>query len=541
LGCCLRSGSRKLRGHRRERLCHLILLVCASLYGQTPVYDLIVANARIVDGTGNPWFLGNVAVSGDTIVAVGRLSGTARRTVDAKGLVVAPGFIDIHSHSRQAIFEHPAAENILRQGVTTVIDGNDGSSPLPLGAFFKKLEQISINTNFGSFVGQGSVREAVMGTENRAATPEEIGRMRALVRQAMLDGAMGISTGLFYVPGNYSPTEEILELVRVAGSLGGMHISHMREEASQILASVNETIRIGEEGGLPTQVTHHKIIGRANWGKSIETLALVEAARARGVDVTVDQYPYTASSTGTAALFPQWSLEGGRIGLLKRLSDPAVRAKIKAAIAERIRNDRGAGDPKNVVLSRCAWDPTLDGKSLGKITDERGRNPTFENAAETAIEIQEKGGCSAIYHAIDEEDIERILKYPFTMIASDGGVVPFGQGVPHPRNYGTFVRVLGRYVRERKVLSLEDAVRKMTSLPANRLGLHDRGVIRPGMKADLAVFDPALIADRATFLEPHQYAVGVRYVVLNGRLALADGKLTGDRPGRVLYGPAFRK
>ncbi len=519
----------------------VLLLLCASLPGQTPLYDLILTNARIVDGTGNPWFFGDVAVSGDTIVTVGRLSGTARRTVDAKGLVVAPGFIDIHSHSRQAIFEHPAAENTLRQGVTTVIDGNDGSSPLPLGAFFKKLEQISANTNFGSFVGQGSVREAVMGTQNRAATPEEIGRMRALVRQAMLDGAMGISTGLFYVPGNYSSTEEILELARVAGSLGGMHISHMREEGAQILASVNETIRIGEEGGLPTQVTHHKIIGRANWGKSRETLALVEAARARGVDVTVDQYPYTASSTGTAALFPQWSLEGGRNGLLKRLSDPAVRAKIKAAIADSILNDRGAGDPKNVVLARCPWDASLDGKSLGKITDERGRNPTVENAAETAIKIQEKGGCSAIYHAIDEEDIERILKYPFTMIASDGGVVPFGQGVPHPRNYGTFVRVLGRYVRERQVLSLEDAVRKMTSLPANRLGLRDRGVIRPGMKADLAVFDPAVIADRATFLEPHQYAVGVSHVVLNGRLALADGKLTGDRPGRVLYGPAFRK
>jgi dihydroorotase/N-acyl-D-amino-acid deacylase len=319
-----------------------------------------------------------------------------------------------------------------------------------------------------------------------------------------------------------------------------MHLSHMRDEGAGVEASVRETIRIGEEGGLPTQVTHHKILGRAYWGKSRETLALVEAARARGVDVTLDQYPYTASSTGTAALFPQWSLEGGRAGLARRLADPAARARIKAAVADRIVNDRGGGDPANVVMARCSWDPSLDGMNLAQITARRGRTPSVENAAETAIEIQDKGGCSAIYHAIAEDDVERILTRPFTMIASDGGVVPFGAGVPHPRNYGTFARVLGFYVRERRLLTLEDAVRKMTSLPANRLGLRDRGLIRPGMKADLVVFDPAAIADRATFLDPHRYAVGVHHVILNGRPAMLSGKLTGARPGRVLYGPAYR-
>jgi len=314
----------------------------------------------------------------------------------------------------------------------------------------------------------------------------------------------------------------------------------MRDEAGGILESVRECIRIGEEGGLPTQLTHHKIIGAANWGLSKETLRLVAEARARGVDVTIDQYPYTASSTGTAALFPQWSQAGGRKALLERLDAPEQLAKIRKEIVRRIQDERGGGDPKNVVLASCPFDASLDGKSLADLCRAGGMEPTLENAATVAVDIQRKGGCSAIYHAIGEPDVERIMASPFTMIASDGGIPVFGDGVPHPRNYGTFARVLGRYVRERRILTLEDAIRKMSSMPASRAKLFDRGVLRAGLAADIVVFDPNAIVDRADFLKPHQYAEGVKHVFVNGKPALLEGKVTEERPGRVLYGPAWR-
>ena len=505
-------------------------------------FDVLIVNGRVVDGAGNPWVYADVGIRGDSIAEVGRLAGRASaRVIDAKGKVVAPGFIDIHTHSRRGIFEHPEAENYIRQGVTTLIEGNDGSSPVPLAPFLEKVAATRTTVNFGSFIGQGSIRQEVLGLVDRPAAPEEITRMRSLVEEAMRDGAFGLSTGLFYVPGNYTPTAEVVELARVAARLGGMHISHMRDEAAGVVDSVRETIRIGEEGGLPTQVTHHKVIGKANWGKSAETIALVEAARARGVDATLDAYPYTASSTGTAALFPQWSLEGGQKQLLARLADPAARARIKATIVERIETDRGGGDPRNVVMAGCSFDGSLAGKNLAEISRARGRSGSAADAAETAIEIQHKGGCSAVYHAISEEDIERILRYPFTMIGSDGEIPTFGVGAPHPRSYGTFARVLARYVRERRALTLEDAVHKMSGLPAARLGLADRGLIRPGMKADVVVFDPAKVQDTAEFAKPHQYAVGFDAVVVNGEPVIMDGRLTDRRPGRVVYGPAHRQ
>jgi dihydroorotase/N-acyl-D-amino-acid deacylase len=386
------------------------------------------------------------------------------------------------------------------------------------------------------FVGQGTIRQQVMGLVNRPATPEEIEKMRGLTRQAMLDGALGLSTGLFYVPGNYTPTPEVIELAKVAGSMGGMHISHMRDEAAKVLDSVRETIRIGEEGGLPTQVTHHKIIGKDNWGASKDTLRLVEEARARGVDVTIDAYPYTASSTGTAALIPQWAQEGGHKSLVERLDAPQQRARIKTSVVESILHDRGAGDPANVVMASCGFDRSLAGKSLADITRARGREVTVENAAETLMEIQKSGGCSAVYHAISEEDVERILRYPFTMVGSDGEVPHFGEGAPHPRSYGTFARVLGRYVRERHTITLEDAVHRMAGIPATRLKFFDRGLLRPGMRADLVVFDAATVADKADFAKPHQYAVGFRDVLINGRPVILNGELTKERPGRVLRG-----
>lgn len=491
-----------------------------------------------MDGTGSSWYYSDLAIKGDSIVAIGSLAQrTAKYRIDAAGLVVAPGFIDIHTHSRRGILDHPEAENYLRQGVTTLIEGNDGSSPLPLAPFLARLSQTPIAPNFGTFVGQGSVRQEVMGLVARKASPEEVERMRKLVEQAMRDGAFGMSTGLFYVPGNFTPIDEVIALAKVAGRFGGMHISHMRDEADKVVASVAETIRIGEEGGLPTQVTHHKIIGTQSWGQSRDTIALIEAARARGVDVTVDAYPYTASSTGTAALFPQLALEGGQKSLLERLNAPERRAQIKAEIMRRIQFDRGGGDPKNIVMASCGFDHKLDGKSLAQITAERGQPVNFDTASETAIEIQTRGGCSAVFHAISEDDVERILRYPFTMIGSDGEVPAFGSGVPHPRSYGTFARVLGRYVRERKTISLEDAVRKMSSFPAARLRLLDRGILRPGMKADIAVFDPARVADTAEFERPHQYATGFRWVLVNGVAVIDQGKVTASRPGRVLYGP----
>jgi len=366
--------------------------------------------------------------------------------------------------------------------------------------------------------------------------------MVATVEGGMRDGAFGLSTGLFYVPGTFARTDEVVALARAAGRLGGLHISHMRDEAAGILESVKETIAIGERGGLPTQITHHKIIGRQGWGRSVDTLRLVAAARRRGVDVTIDQYPYTASSTSfSAALFPPWALEGDEEARARRLADPRSRARIREVVVEKILNERGGGDPSRLQVSACAHDPTLDGKDLAAVLRERGREPSVEAAADLVLEIVEAGGCVGIFHAIAEEDVARILASPVTMVASDGEIPVFGQGAPHPRSYGTFVRVLGVYVRERKVLGLEEAVRKMTSLPATRVGLTDRGLIRPGMKADLTVFDPATIRDRATFTEPHAYAEGVLDVLVNGILVVEEGRLTGRRPGRVLRGGAWGK
>jgi N-acyl-D-amino-acid deacylase len=510
---------------------------------QQPAYDLLIRNGRIVDGTGSPSYAGDVAVRGDTIVRIApRIEGPAIREIDAAGKVVAPGFIDLHTHARRGILEVPTADNYVRQGVTTLMEGPDGSSPLPIKPFLERVAATHVTPNFATLVGQGTVRDAVIGPVNRKATPAEIEKMRGLVRQGMEDGAFGLSTGLFYVPGTFTPTAEVIELAKVAGRMGGIHTSHMRDEASGVLDSVRETIEIGEKGGLPTQVTHHKIIGKANWGKSVETLKLIDAARERGVDATIDQYPYTASSTSIqAALLPAWALEGGRPSVLKRLQTPSTRSELQRETTRLILEERGGGDPQNVQIARCDWDHSLDGKRLGDVTKGRGLAPTVDNAAATALWLVEMGGCSGIFHAIGEDDLQRILRHPQTMIASDGEVPVFGVANPHPRSYGTFVRVLGRYVRELKVITLENAVYKMTAFPAKRIGLADRGVLREGMKADIAIFDPATVRDTATFERPHQYAEGVIRVIVNGQIAFEDGKMTAARPGRILLGPAARR
>jgi len=509
----------------------------SSTAAQGPSYDLVIRNGRIVDGSGSPWYRSDVAIRGDTIVRVApSITDAATRILDAAGQVIAPGFIDIHSHAREGIFESPAAENYIRQGVTTVIEGPDGSSPLPIAEFLARLDALAKTINIGTMVGQGSVRAEVIGLVDRKPAEGDLARMRTLVEEGMKDGAFGLSSGLFYVPGSFTSTDEVVELAKVAARYGGIYISHMRDEASKVSDSVQETIAIGERGGLPTQVTHHKIIGTGNWGKSSETLQLVDEARKRGVDATIDQYPYTASSTSVgAALLPAWAQEGGREKVLARLKDPGLRADIKAEMMRSIQNERGGGDPKNVVLARCEWDESLSGKNLADITRMRGMDVTLANAAEAAMWIVERGNCSGIFHAIAEDDLRRILRHPATMIASDGGIPIFGKANPHPRNYGTFARILAVYVRELNIITLEDAVRKMSSLPAQRLGLTDRGLIRPGMKADIAVFDPGRVRDAATFEKPHQYAEGVSTVIVNGRIVLDGGSMLPVRPGRVLY------
>ena len=532
---------------RKALLASGTLAVVAGLFtwhvsAQSTRYDLVLRGGRVVDGTGSPWYRADIAIRGDAIARIApSITDEAARVIDLKGLVVAPGFIDIHTHARRGIFDVPTADNYVRQGVTTLIEGPDGGSAVPLGPFLAKVAASRITPNFASFIGQGSIRSSVIGEVDRAATPDEIEKMRGLVRQGMEEGAFGLSSGLFYVPGTFTPTAEVVELAKVAGRMGGIYISHMRDEASKVLDSVRETITIGEQGGLPTQVTHHKVVGKKYWGRSVDSLKLVDEARARGVDATIDQYPYTASATSIgSALLPAWALEGGRDAVLKRLKNSDTRAKIRFDTTAIIRDERGGGDPKNVVVSSCQFDPALAGKNLAQITQGRGLPVTLENAAETALWIVEQGGAQGIFHAISEDDLQRILVHPATMIASDGEIPIFNQNHPHPRSYGTFSRVLGVYVREKKLLSLETAVQKMSALPAQRLGLTDRGVIRQGLKADLAIFDPARVRDTATFEKPHAYAEGVTTVVVNGEIVFENGAMTAARPGRVLYGPSHR-
>jgi len=509
---------------------------------QVPTYDLILRNGRVVDGTGSPWYRADVAIRDGTIAQVApSIEGSARREIDVADQVIAPGFVDVHSHADRGIFQVPTADNYVRQGVTTIIAGPDGSSALPLRPWFDSLEALPRTLNLGSMVGQGTIRSRVIGSVNRTATPAEMDRMRRLAEEAMRDGALGLSTGLFYVPGAFTPTEEVIELARVVGGLGGIHKSHMRNETADVVESVRETIRIGEEGGLPTQVTHHKVIGPGYWGATTQTLQVIDEARARGVDATLDQYPYTASSTSIhAALLPTWALEGGLQRAQERLADPAQRARIREESARIIELERGGGDPDKVVLANCAWDASLAGRTLGDVIELRNLEPSLYGAAEAAFWLTEQGGCQAVFHAISEEDVVRIMRHPAAMIASDGEVVVFGRARPHPRSYGTFARVLSAYVREQAILTLEEAVRKMSSFPAQRMGLTDRGLIRPGMVADIAVFDPARVRDTATFEQPHQYAEGFSLVIVNGEIVVEGDRVTDARPGRVLYGPARR-
>jgi len=517
-----------------------LLALLLPSFGNSQDYDLIIRGGKVVDGSGNPWYYADIAIKNDRIAEIGQLSNhEAKRVIDAHGLVVAPGFIDPHTHALRGIFEVPNAESALLQGVTTLTEGNDGSSPYPIDRHYADIDNLRISPNWAVFVGQGTIRQRVIGFGLRKATPDEMERMKQMVRDAMEQGALGISTGLFYVPGSFTSTEEVIELSKVAAEYNGIYISHIREEAAQLIDSVQETIRIGEEADIPVQITHHKVIGVENWGASIESLRLVDEARERGVDVTIDQYPYTASQTSINALIPQWAQAGGREEMLSRINSAETYSTIKNEVVAKILYDRGGGDPKNVFISRNSWDPDMAGKNLAELAIDAGLEPTPENAADVVFDIIRGGGATAVYHAIGPEDVDRIMLHPATAIGSDGPVGVFGEGAPHPRQYGTFARVLGLYVRERKILSLEEAIRKMSSQSARRLGIHDRGLITKGYFADIAIFDPNEIIDKATFENPHQYAIGTKFVLVNGTVVVENGQHTGARPGRILHGPGY--
>jgi N-acyl-D-aspartate/D-glutamate deacylase len=450
--------------------------------------------------------------------------------------VVAPGFIDNHAHIQTTIHEHPLAENFTWQGITTIMASlHSGDQPWPLDAY---AESLDIAPNVGFFAGHSWTRKRVLGLEDRAPTPEELEHMRALVDSTMRQGALGLSTGLLYVPANYAETEEVIELAKVASRHGGLYVTHMRNEASGLLESVAEVIRIADEADIPAQINHHKAAGRAQWGLSERTLAMIDSARAGGLDVKHDLYPYAASSTGSSILFPQWVLAGGREEMMARFDDPELRPRIEAEMRALILSDRPGNDMRRIQIRVLPSDESYNGKTVADVLADRGLPNSLDAAIPLLIELQKAGGFSAIYHAMDEGDVIRILQHPWSMVETDGDPVSYGFGFPHPRSYGAFPRVLARYVRGMGVITLEEAIRKMTRMPAEQFGQMERGLVAEGMLADLTVFDPQTVADRATYTNPHQYSVGIHHVIVNGVPVILAGALTGERPGRWLRGPA---
>lgn len=501
-------------------------------------FDLVIINARIVDGTGNPWFRGDIGIKDGRIARIGRLgTSDAQKIIDAKGQIVAPGFIDVHSHV-ESIYSLPAAENFVRMGVTSLVTGNCGSSTTNVAEFLGRIKEKPLAVNLATLIAHGSVRRQAMGSEDRAPTPEELKKMEALVEQGMKDGAVGLSTGLIYVPGTYAKTEEIVALARVAGRHGGLYATHMRNEGLEVANAIRESIRIGEEAGLPVEISHFKISSKKMWGQTPMTIGLVRDARARGLMVTVDQYAYTASSTGLGARMPNWVQAGGLDEAKKRLADPATRERVKKEMRETLKRS-GFKDYSFAVVASYSTDPSFNGKSITEITKQVRGKSDVKDQIDQIIEMYEAGGAGMVYHGMNEDDVQRIMREPFTMIASDSGVRQVDESMPHPRGYGNNVRVLGRYVRELKIVSLEDAIRKMTSLPAQTFGFRDRGLVREGFAADLVIFDEKTISDKSTFEQPHQYPIGISFVLVNGEPVFLDGQMSSTRPGVALRGQGY--
>jgi N-acyl-D-amino-acid deacylase len=494
-------------------------------------YELVLRHGRVIDGSGNPAFFADVGIREGRIAALGRVSGTARETVDATGLVVAPGFIDAHTHAED-VAELPLAENFARMGVTTVIAGNCGSSVLEVRRFFRRLEGAGISVNVATLVGHGTVRAKIMGGSfDRAPTEAELGQMKRWVQRAMREGALGLSTGLIYLPGTYARTEEIIALAKEAAAYDGIYTSHIRDEGAGIMPALEEVFRIAREAGVRAEVSHIKVSGKPNWGRAAQVLAALEQARASGLDITQDQYVYTASSTGLAQLIPESAREGGR--LAERLADPEQKARIVSTMKDRLR--RGARtNYAYAVIAQYKPDASLNGLNIVEAARKARGADSLDEQIELILELQTHGGAMALFHGIDEADLQTFLAHPNTMLGSDSGVRRFGEGMPHPRGYGNNARVLARYVRELKLLRLEDAVRRMTSLPATTFRLQDRGWLREGAWADVVVFDPARVQDRAEFRSPHQYATGFACVLVKGVAVVTNDVHTGARPGQAL-------
>jgi N-acyl-D-amino-acid deacylase len=511
-----------------------ILAGLLALCLQAADYDILIRNARVIDGSGNPWFRADVGIRDGRIAGVGRLNGrSSYRTIDAAGRVLAPGFIDVHTHIEGAVEKVPSGDNYLLDGVTTVITGNCGGSEVNLGEWFPKLEKLGLGLNVGTLIGHNSVRDAVMGSANRPATLEEIQKMQALVEQAMRDGAVGFSTGLIYIPGTYSNTEEVVALAKAAAKYGGVYASHMRDEGSKVIQAIEEAVTVGKEAGVPVELSHFKIDNKSIWGASTQSLALVEKYRQEGVDVVVDQYPYERSSTNLGITLPSWALADGQEAVRKRFADTSVRARIVDEMQTKLASI-GQKDYSYATIAGFPADRSYDGKTIPEVAAMKGKPKTLRGEIDTILEIIDKGGAQMVYHSMGDEDVERIMRYPNTAFGSDGGIREFGVGKPHPRSYGTNARVLARYVRDKNVLTLEDAIRRMTSLPARTFSLKERGSIKPDMAADLVLFDPARVEDKATFPDPHQYSEGFDIVIVNGRVAVENGKLTEARAGKVV-------
>jgi N-acyl-D-amino-acid deacylase len=517
--------------------------------------DVIIRTVNILDGSGSPAFRADIGLQGDRIAAIGDLAAaTAAIIVDSTGLTAAPGFIDMHSHSDFTLPINPRAESKVRQGVTTEVIGMCGASPAPIdpvsgegvmesypelpwawntfGQYLDYLRQQGLSVNVVPLVGHGMIRGTAMGLADRAPTDDEMAAMKHLIVQTIDEGAWGMSTGLIYPPSIYATTDELVELSRAVAERGGFYFSHIRGEGSTLLQAIAEAIEIGERAGLPVQIAHLKAAGPENWPLLPQALALIDDARARGLDVAADRYPYTASSTGLSAYLPAWAHDGGRHVLLERLQLPDARQRVAAELV--------AGPQRwdKVLIVHAPNCPELEGLTVAEIADERGTDP-----ADTALDIllEAELRVSVVHFSMDKDNLRTVLRHPAVMVGSDGSARvpegPLGEGKRHPRSYGTFPRVLGKYVREEGVLSLPEAVHKMTGLPAQRLGLSDRGRLVPGMKADLVLFNPATVRDTATFTDPYRYPIGIEYVFVNGQAVVTPEGHTGALPGQILSKP----
>lgn len=515
----------------------VIFCLMASLHGVAQDYEMIIRNGRIIDGAGNSWYRADIGIRKGIIATIGNLANaTTVREIDARGMIVAPGFIDVHGHIESGIFARPTADNYLYDGVTTVVTGNCGGSESDIPLFFHRIDSAGSSINVATLIGHNTVRAAIMGRDNRQPTAEEQSKMEVMVEKSMKDGAVGLSTGLIYVPGTYANTEEVIGLARAAARYNGVYASHIRNEESQVTQAIEEAINVGRMANIPVQISHFKVGGRANWGRSVETISMIEEARKQGWDVTIDQYPYTASSTNLGVRLPSWAIAGTSDSIKARIHNPELRKQIISEMLAEIRRYHFKNYSFAVVANYSA-DSTFNGKNISEINKLMGRKPKAKEEAETILDMMDKGGAQMIYHTMNEKDVENIMKYPFNMGGADAGVPIPGKSMPHPRAYGSNARVLGKYVREEHIISLEEAIRRRTSLPAQKFHLKDRGLLKEGMAADIVVFDEKVVKDQATFENPHQYSVGFLYVIVNGDIEIDNGVHTGHKNGRCLYGP----